>query len=518
MRPADWIALGLYLVFILGVGAWMTWRQRGASDRFLAGRSMTWDKIGLSIFSTNISPTFLIASCGIAYSSGMGAASFEWLAIFGLFLLAEVFAPRYLADGITTIPEYLRDRFGDGPYTVLSFYTLVSTVFLWLGAALYAGAVLLSQVLGWPLEWCCLLMAGLAAAFTVGGGLALIMVTDSLQSIIIIAGSLLISFFAFREFDGWGHFFSTVPSGHWNVLRPAGDASFPWPAVFLGYPVLAVWFWCTDQTIVQRVLGARDLREARKGCQLAAVLKILPPFLFMLPGLLILGLRPGLENPDEAFSILVLEYLPAGLTGIMLAVLVAASVSTLDGGLNAFSTVSTFDIYRRWIRPGADAAHLDRVRIGVTLGAAALSVAMALWMHGTGRSFFDLINGILSFIAPPLAAVFLLAVFWPRINGRGVMVGLLGGGLLSLGTGVAYFAVWPGAGFWPHYLYLCFLLFLLCLALAVMVSLTAPPAPAPRAHRPAVPLERGPVGRASWGGIAVVIALLYTGFWLLGRM
>ncbi|NOX56257.1 MAG: sodium/solute symporter, partial [Planctomycetes bacterium] len=363
LQPLDYAVILGYVTVLLSIGMWVSFRRRGAQDLFLAGRSLGWANVGLSIFGTNVSPSFMIASCSIAYSTGMVAANFEWLAWLFLMLLAMLFVPYYLATGISTMPQFMKRRFGPATYEFLSWYALFTTIILWLGGTLYASGVLLSQIMNWPVWISIVVLTVIATSFTVAGGLAAVVITDSFQAILMILGSAALTVIAFNKVGGFGPLLDRVPADYWKLIRPVGDKDFPWHAMFLGYPVLGIWFWCTDQTIVQRVLGARDVRQGQLGAVFAGFLKILTPLIFMMPGILCFLLHPELDDPDEAFMTMVTQYLKPGMVGLIVAVLIAAVISTIDSGLNSFSTVFTLDIYVRRLRPEATPSEVNHPRL-----------------------------------------------------------------------------------------------------------------------------------------------------------
>lgn len=471
MQTLDWVVVFLYGIGLIGTGFWVSFRRRGAQDLFLAGRSLGWPNVGLSIFATNISPSMLIASCGMAYKTGMVIANFEWLAWWFMLLLAMLFVPHYLGTNISTMPEFLLRRFGKPAHTFLSWYMLFGTIVMWLGGTLYAGGILFSQIMGWPFWGSVLLLTVIATSFTVAGGLAAVVITDAFQSVLMIVGAATLTIIGLTQIGSIQTLVDSVPADYWKLIRPADDPEFPWPAMFLGYPVLGIWFWCTDQTIVQRVLGAKDLRHGQLGTVFAGYLKILPPFLFMLPGVLCYVLHPNLANTDDAFVTMVTSCLPVGMIGLIVAVLIAALVSTVDSGLNSVSTILTLDIFVKSFRPNASTEQIKWVGRATTVGAAAVAIFFALFMKTLGKDMFDLLTAVMSFIAPPIAAVFVAGVLWKRATGAAAVWALIGGSFVSLTIGVCHLKNWPSEQFWPHYLLLAFYLFVGISAFMVVASL-----------------------------------------------
>ncbi len=260
LQPLDILFIIIYLILILSLGFWISYRKKESGDLFLAGRNLGWPNIGFSIFGTNISPSMMLAACSVAYTSGMVAANFEWLAWPFLLLLTMVFVPHYLNTRISTMPEFMEHRFVSKSRTFLSWYALFTTIILWLGGALYSGGLLLMQITGWPLWVCLAALIAIATSFTIAGGLAAVVYTDTFQSVLMIVASAALTIFAFFKAGGLGTILDKIPPDYWQLFRPASDDTFPWPAIILGYPILGIWFWCTDQIILQHVLGARNKR------------------------------------------------------------------------------------------------------------------------------------------------------------------------------------------------------------------------------------------------------------------
>lgn len=527
MQPLDIIVLAGYVLLLLLIGGIVSYRHRKNEDLFLAGRTMKWGNVGLSIFGTNIGPTFLIATCGAGYTTGMVTGNFEWMAWVFLMLLGMVFLPFYLNTRISTMPEFLRKRFGEGCYTFATFYALFGTVVLWISGTLFAGGAVLSQLVGWELMTSIWVLAIIAASFTIAGGLVAVMVTDSLQSILMIVGAGALSIIAATHIESFDAL-KNVACGEtpseltWKLFHPA-DSANPWYAFVLGYPVLSLWFWCSDQTIVQRALGAKDLKQAQYGTFFAGVLKIIPPFIFLLPGIFAALLLPGIEDDKMVFLQMVNTYLPAGLVGLIVAVLIAAVISTLDSGLNSFSTIFTLDVFKRWIAPDAKEHHIKRVGQLTTLLCSLMAVGIA-WMlskAGENSNLFNLFQGIIGYMAPPFAAVFVLGIFWKRATARAALVTLLGGSALSLTIGAMdianVFANEAGIDIWPHFLLLSFYLFAALVILMVTVSLMTQhgqgeiPLPTLRETYRNNP-GMGKAGIAAWGSLAFVMLALYIFF------
>ncbi|WP_425399447.1 sodium:solute symporter family transporter [Aeoliella sp.] len=540
----SWLDLAVfftYIVVLLVIGGVVSYRRRGSEDLFLGGRSMGWANVGFSIFGTNIGPTFLIAVCGAGYTTGMVAANFEWMAWVFLLLLGMVFVPFYMKTGISTMPAFLNKRFGRKCYTFMSFYALFSTVVLWIGGTLFAGGALLEQLLGWDIAICIWLLAVLATSFTIAGGLAAVMVTDSFQSVLMIVGASILSIIALSHVGGFDALrqieVTKVPAEQtWQLLRPAGDAT-PWYAFLLGYPVLSLWFWCSDQTIVQRVLGARDLRQGQGGTLFCGFLKILPPFIFLVPGICAAKTLPGIDDDKQVFLLLVNEYLDYGLKGLIVSVLVAAVVSTLNSGLNSFSTIYTLDIHQRWLSRNHSQHHAKLVGRITTLLSGLMAVGIAFYLRHTQESgdlnLFDLFQSIIGYMAPPISAVFVLGIFWRRATAAAALTTLVLGSAICLAVGIANLSDFDsllsvGEATTPvaqlvirfcslHFLTQSFVLFAVLVVLMVAVSLatvhseTETPLPS-LAEAYATQHGLGGAGIVGWGMLAVIMVSLYCFF------
>ena len=468
----DYLVILVYIIALLCLGFWVSFKKEHEEDLFLAGRSLTWPNIGLSIFGTNVSPSMMIASCGVAYTSGMVAGNFEWLAWVFLFILGMVFIPHYLNTNISTMPEFMSKRFNEPCRNFLSWYTVFSTLVLWLGSSLYAGGLLLGQIMDWPIWVCVVVLTVIATSFTVTGGLAAVVITDSFQSALIILASVILTVVGFVKIGSVEALIKSVPADYWTLFRPTNDSVYPWHAILLGYPVLGIWFWCTDQTIVQRVLGGKDLKQGQYGTIFAGYLKIFTPLIFFLPGIMCKILHPDLASSDEAYMTMVVNYLPTGLVGLVVAVLIAALISTIDSGLNSLSTVFTLDIYLKKYKPDANVK--EKIFVGriVTVAAAVVSIFFALAIGSVkGIDLFSLLQSIIGFLAPPMAAVFLVGVLWRGATSKAALATLVLGTVVSLGIGVMNLAHWPSPEFWPHFLLLSFYIFVVLVVFMVVMSL-----------------------------------------------
>ncbi|HLW06584.1 MAG TPA: sodium/solute symporter [Marinilabiliaceae bacterium] len=476
LKPIDFIVVIAYLVVLILIGYLVSFsgKQKEAGHLFLANRSLGWGSIGFTMWGTNVGPSMLIASASIGYTSGLVAGNFGWYAFIFIFLLATVFAPRYLKSGVNTLPEYMGKRFGDSTRTILAWYSIATILISWLSLTLFAGGILVSQILNWPLWGSVILLMIIAGFFTVAGGLKTIAITNIFQMVLLILVSLALTLLALNKVGGLGELMRQTPAHYWNLFRPSSDLTYPWIAIVLGYPVMGVWFWCTDQSMVQSVLGAKNLSQGQIGANFTGWLKILDVALFIIPGIACFALFPNLTNPDEAYMTMVTALFPSGMIGLVMAVLIAALISTVDSALNSLSTVFTMDIYVKKYNKNATTKQIIKVGRWVVVAGALLAVFMALAIDSIkGLNLFDIFQAILGFIAPPMTVVFLLGVLFKRMTQLAANVILSVGTFISMGVGVLYLWVFPSDvyDFWPHFLLLSFYLFLILSALAIAVSL-----------------------------------------------
>ncbi|MDR3329572.1 MAG: sodium/solute symporter [Prevotellaceae bacterium] len=509
----DIAVLVAFVVVLFGVAYWASFvkKRKPGESLFLAGKTLGWFSIGLTMWGTNVGPSMLLANASSGFEGGLAAGNFSWYAFPFICLLALVFAPRYLGFGISTLPEFMGKRFGGATQRYIACYSIVTIVVSWLGLTLFSGGVFMEQVLGIPMWACVVILVSVSAAFTMAGGLRAVAYTNVYQMIILIAVSGLLTGMAISKLGGVGAVVAQTPPSYWNLLRPLGDADFPWLAVVLGYPVMGVWFWCTDQSMVQSVLGARNLKQGQLGASFAAWLKLLDIPLFILPGILCFLLLPKLANSTDAYLSLVSAVFPSGLVGMVVTVMMFALVGTIASALNSLSAVFTMDIYLKRRRLPATPAQLNRIGRMVTLGGAVLSIFLALAITRIqGLSFFNIFQSVLGFIAPPMSAAFLFSVFWQRTTTRSVNLVLTAGTALSLGTGLLYYTGVVLAG--VHFLLISFGLFVALCAAIVAISLAAP-APAKAAVESAgagKPLRRAIL--IPWALLAAIMVALYVIF------
>lgn len=509
----DLTVIGLYLVALLVIGFRTGKQKNNAEELFLGGRNLTWPKIGFSLFSTNVSPMMLIGFAGLAYRQGMVGANFEWMAWIYMMILAMLFIPHYQKNKISTMPGFLGLRYGKKAHAFLSFYSLVSIAVIWLGCTLYAGGLIIAQAVGISLYVSVIGIAVIAVSYTAIGGLNAVVRTDVFQSLLILLGSTVLTVLAFLKIGSFENLYHGVPESFWHLLKPADDPEYPWHSVVFGYAVVAVFFFCTDQTIVQKVLAAKDEEQGQKGVLFTAFLKILMPVIFIVPGIMAYILYPGLENSDEAYLKIVTGVLPVGMIGLMVAVMLAALINTIAAGLNSFSTVFTIDVFRKY-NPHASEQKVKKVGQLVSVCVAVIAVFLSILFSMAGSGLFEISQGLLNFFAPPLAVVFLTGILWKGATSKAAEITLLGGGILSLVIGTAYFSDFPYKGYWPNFLSLSFYLFIVMLVAMVAISGMTKADPGRGLPTLAESKDKGRIKAKSqvwmlWGLLAVVMSLLY---------
>ena len=476
LKTIDFLVVGIYLLILIGIGYWVSFIKKKKSEEnlFLAGHSLGWGSIGFTMWGTNVGPSMLIASASIGYTTGVVAGNFGWYAFVFIFLLAMVFAPRYLGAKVQTLPEFMGKRFGQSTRNILAWYSVATILISWLALTLYAGGILVSQIIAQPLWVSVIILVCIASFFTIAGGLKAIAYTNVFQMLLLIIVSLILTIVGIEKAGGIMSIYENTPSQYWNLLLPMDDPNYPWIAIALGYPVMGVWFWCTDQSMVQSVLGARSLKQGQLGANFTGWLKILDVALFIIPGITCFVLFPDLSNPDEAYMTMVTRLLPSGMVGMVMAVLIAALVSTIDSALNSLSTVFTMDIYVKKYRPQASQKEVVKTGRIVTVIGALVAIFLAIAVDSIeGHSLFDKFQAVLGFIAPPMAVVFLFGILWKKTTTKAANFALSGGTTISILTGILYLFILPKEeyDFWPHFLLLSFYLFIILSIITFLITI-----------------------------------------------
>jgi SSS family solute:Na+ symporter len=536
----DWFVLGLFFAGLAGIIAWvLRQKEEDTADYFLAGREAGWVAVGASIFASNIGSEHLVGLAGTGFESGMAMAHWEmhaWL----ILVLGWVFVPFYARSRVFTMPEFLERRYSPSARTFLSLISLVSYVLTKVAVTVYAGGVVFKTVLGID-QWMgidffwigAISLVILTGLFTVLGGMRAVLYTSILQSPILILGSAIILVAGLIAVGGWSEV-ARACGPNLKLIRPASDPRFPWTGVLLGSAIIGFWYWCTDQYIVQRTLSARDQKQARRGAIFAAYMKLLPVFIFLVPGMIAYTMHQKgiirITSADQAFPMLVATLLPAGVKGVVVGGLVAALMSSLASLFNSSATLFTVDFYKRF-RPQSSERHLVLVGRIATATVVGLGIVWIPLMKSVAAVLYEYLQMVQSLIGPGIAAVFLVGVLSRRVGGVAGTVGLVTGfilGMFRLVLDVFRDRLAPGSILyrieainWLHY---CILLFFLTIAVMLVVSRLTPP-PDPERIRgltfgSATPEQKAET-RASWNHwdvihtaiILGVIVAFYAYFW-----
>lgn len=438
LAPVDLAIIAVYFVIIFGIGFYFARKGRTSEDYFLAGRNIGWFAIGASLFVSNISTEHFIGLAGSGATSGLAVGHFEWLACLILLLLGWVFVPFYLRSNVFTMPEFLERRFNRNCANYLATISVIAYIFTKISVHLYAAAIVLERVVGWNQWTAAIILVVATGIYTIAGGLAAVIYTDLVQTLILLAGAIALTFIGLDKIGGFAGLRAAVPDAYFHMIKPATDGEFPWTGIFFGAPILGIWYWCTDQVIVQRVLSAKDEGHAKAGTIFAGFLKILPVFLLVLPGLIAVGLYPQLfttvggkvTNGDIAFPALVVNLLPTGMVGLMIAALLAALMGAMSSVFNSASTMVTLDFYKK-LRPAASETQLvnfGRVATGIMV---VLGLLWVPFIHLLSAQLYIYLQSVQAYISPPIAVCFIFGILWPRLNGEGALSSLLTGFVLG---------------------------------------------------------------------------------------
>ncbi len=560
MQLLDWLVIGLFFIALIGIIVWvMRQKQNNAADYFLGGKDATWIAIGASIFASNIGSEHLIGLAGAGASSGMAMAHWEiqgWM----ILILGWVFVPFYTRSMVYTMPEFLERRYNPASRTILSLISLISYVLTKVAVTVYAGGLVFQQVFGidtlWGIDFFWIAAIGLVvltALYTIIGGMKSVLYTSVLQTPILLLGSLIILVLGLKALGGWDEMMATCSQvvvndygdTMTNLIRDNRDPQYPWLGALIGSAVIGFWYWCTDQFIVQRVLSGKDEKEARRGTIFGAYLKLLPVFLFLIPGMIAFALSTrGIEvngevfklsTPDAAFPTLVAKLLPAGVKGLIVCGILAALMSSLASLFNSSAALFTIDFYQRY-KPDTDPKKLVRIGQAATVVIVLLGVLWIPVMRSIGNVLYNYLQDVQSVLAPGIAAAFLMGVCWKRATAQGGMWGLIAGlgiGITRLCAKIYYSnaAVLPGDQNWfkwmfydSNWLFFCGWMLVFCMLVVVVVSLFTK-APDPEKIKGLVfgtsTPEQKAATRASWNKwdvihtviILCITAAFYWYFW-----
>lgn len=490
----------IYFGIILWIARWAskTKSESGSAvDYFLAGKSSGWLVIGASLFASNIGSEIILGVSGAGARGNMPMANFEIIASLVLILLGWVFVPFYLRTGVYTMPEFLEKRYSKACRSYLSVISILAYVITKISLIIFAGA-LVFETIGIPF-WTGAIITVVATGFyTVLGGLKAVIYTDMVQAFILLIGTIAVTAFGLYALGGWDHMIdvltiSSAQEGNppteqfFNLWRPMADTEYPWTGMLFGAPILGVWYWCTDQYIVQRTLSAKDINNARKGALFAGYLKLLPVFIFFIPGVIAYALLQegaidfSMENADQALPAMINGFLPSGLKGLAIAGLLAALMSSLSSAFNSSSTLLTIDFYQKY-KPMA--TQKDLVSFGriATVVLVIVSLGWIPFMKSLmGGGIFHYLQSVQAYISPPIAAVFLFGLFYKWINAKGAIVSLWVGFAVGVFRLVAEFlsnegtiqvneGSFLGVFLGINFLHFALFLFLLCAVILMAVS------------------------------------------------
>jgi solute:Na+ symporter, SSS family len=486
LHAFDLTVIAGYFLILLGIGYWAARREKNVSaDYFLASRDVGWFAVGASLFASNIGSEHLVGLAGTGAASGLAVGHFEWLACLILLLLGWLFVPFYLRSGVYTMPEFLERRFNPAARSYFTWVSIIGYVLTKISVTLFAGGVVMREVTGYSVWTSAVILIVITGLYTVLGGLRAVIYTEVMQAVVLIIGSATLAVVGLQAVGGWSGLEARVPADFFSMWKPISHPDFPWTGIVFGAPILGVWYWCTDQHIVQRVLAARNVSEARTGTVFAGFLKILPVFIFVLPGIIAAALYPEIRGAaDTAYPALVTRLLPAGFKGLVLAGMLAALMSSLASAFNSCSTLLTWDVYRK-LRPAASEQRLVTVGRLTTVLLVGLGLLWIPFMKYISPQIYIYLQSVQAYIAPPIAACFLLGVLYPRLNGTGAVAALwtglvLGTARLLLELGKSRLAagtVWSWfAGI--NFLHFAALLFALCAGILIAVSYATAPPPA----------------------------------------
>jgi SSS family solute:Na+ symporter len=436
--PLDIAIILLYMCGILAVGLLSVRRVKITKNIFfLAGRSLSWRLVGAALFASNISTIHLVGLTASGYNEGLVWGNFEWMASYTLILLSLIFAPFYFKTRISTLPEFLERRYSPASRTFLAFMAIIAALFIHIGMSLYAGAAVFERFFGINVVASVVIISTVVGIYTVLGGLRAVVITETVNTAILILGAVLILGFALAALPHHGihsfaDFRAATKPGQMSMLHTHDSAGLTWYSVLLGYPILGIWYWCTDQTIVQRVLGARTADDAQLGPLFAGFLKILPVFLLVLPGVIAYVLFHPLigSASNQTLPVLIEQLIPTGLRGVITAAVLAALMSAVAAALNSTGTLVAVDIVKR-LRP--ETSDRAQVTIGRISSVVVMILAMA-WSTQGGRfsSIFEAINAIAADLAPSITVVFLWGVLWRRGTKEASLFTLIAGFILGV--------------------------------------------------------------------------------------
>ena len=436
----DWVVLIGYFVVLLGVAFWVIRKEtKSTEDYFLAGRNVGWFVIGASIFASNIGSEHVVGLAGTGAAGNMPLAHYElhaWIVL----LLGWLFLPFYMRSGVFTMPEFLEKRFDSRSRWFLSIFSILGYILTKVSVTIYAGGIVISNLLGFDFTTSALMTVLITGLYTVLGGMRAVVYTEAIQTVILIIGAFIITILGLNAVGGWSELKMAAGSDHFNMWRPASDPDFPWTGMVFGGTIVGIWYWCTDQYIVQRTLAAANIQVGRRGAIFGAYLKVLPIFIFLVPGIIAYVLKEKgvlqYEKSDEVFPALVQYLLPAGLRGLVAAGLMAALMSSLASVFNSSSTLFTVDIFKK-LYPNSSEDKLLKIGRIATIGVMIIGFLWIPFLEELSKgTLYQYLQSVQAYIAPPITAVFLLGILWKRMTSQGAIT------ILFLGVILAAARIW----------------------------------------------------------------------------
>ncbi|MFH1197865.1 MAG: sodium/solute symporter [bacterium] len=432
LSSTDNIVILLYFAVVLGIGIFSAQTTENNSKHyFLAGKTLGWFAVGASLFTTNISSEHLVGLAGAGSARGLSVGTFEWMAVFILFIFGWIFAPIFIRANVYTMPEFLGKRFDDRSRIYLTTISIAAYIFTKIAVTLIAAGFLLSNLLGLSMFTSTVFIVLVTGFYTVIGGLNSVVRTQVFQLVILIFGATLLTFFSIDAVGGIPKLIEKLPHEYFNILKPSNDPDFPWTGILFGAPILGIWYWCTDQYIVQRILAARNITQARKGVAFTAFMKLFPIFLLIIPGLVAVVLYPDIKG-DEAYAFLLSgDILPAGIKGFVIAGLFAAMMSSLSSAFNSSATLIVLDLFKPR-RPNASENELVLVGRLTTTIIVLLAIGLIPLLKMLNQYIYIYLQNIQAFISPPIVVVFIAGMFWKRATSRAAIWTLMIGGLIGI--------------------------------------------------------------------------------------
>jgi len=527
LQLLDWAVIALYFTATYLVVFWHSKTNRdNATEFFLAGRNAGWFVVGASIFASNIGSEHLVGLAGSGAAGAFPAAQFELLAAFALLLLGWLFVPFYIRSGVFTSPEFLERRYSAGARYYLAGISILAYVLTKISVTIAAGGIVFQALMGIDFWTGAVVIVIATGVYTIVGGMRSVLYADMMQMFVMIGGAIAVTLIGLNQVGGWSELRAVTGPEFFDLWRATSDPDFPWTGILFGAPILAIWYWCTDQFIVQRTLAANSIQAARRATIFAAFLKQLPLFIFVIPGVIAFALAQKgmleLSEADQALPVLIGTLLPVGIRGLVVAGLLAALMSSLSSVFNSCATLITMDIYKK-LAPHHAERRLVVVGQIATVAMVLFGLAWIPFMDVISSQLYVYLQSVQSYISPPIAAVFLLGILWRRANSRGALAALgtgfvLGIGRLILELNGASLSGWLATFVAINFLHFAIILFVVSVGVQVLVSLwTAPPdqrrvRPLTLGHHRLAPDERA--GRGTDIVLSVLVLLLVVAAWV----